>query len=333
MRQSLWGLAARQTYGAFRVRIANVSLRGTAVRVWCVIGVISALTVWPGASHASADASASARLALARAWSETNEDVGREILLQGDVLVCFDVEADKEAFRIRDAAHAPAIGSSDHRIYRLEKRPIEPSIALGPGDGSVWVADYYGHQVAKYDADGKEVFRSSSFHEPFAVAVLADCSAWVAGGIKTLTLVGPECQSKQTMSGVNEARALAYDAARELVWVADYRNNRVFAMNSEGRLKRRVTGVELPAQLSVDDARGNVWVATHYAGIVKISADAEKITGSIPEPESVAALDVDGDGRLWVAYDQTEEIICYSTLADKVLTIKRVNIPTGVAAE
>jgi DNA-binding beta-propeller fold protein YncE len=248
-------------------------------------------------------------------------------------LVCFDVEADREAFRIRNAAHAPAIGTSDHRLYRLEKRPIEPSIALGPGDGSVWVADYYGHQVAKYDADGKEVFRSSAFHEPFAVAALADCSAWVSGGISTLTLVGPECQSKQTMSGVNEARALAYDAARELVWVADYRNNRVFAMNSEGRLKRRVTGIEMPAQLSVDDARGNVWVATHYAGIVKISADAEKIAGSIPEPESVAALDVDGDGRLWVAYDQTEEIVCYSTLTDKVLTIKRVNLPTGVAAE
>jgi hypothetical protein len=28
-----------------------------------------------------------------------------------------------------------------------------------------------------------------------------------------------------------------------------------------------------------------------------------------------------------------EEIICYSPLGDKVLTIKRVNMPTGVAAE
>ncbi|HUV87180.1 MAG TPA: hypothetical protein VMX79_08710 [bacterium] len=248
-------------------------------------------------------------------------------------LVCFDVDADKEAFRIRDAAHAPAIGTSNLRLYLLEKRPIEPSISLDAGDGSVWVADFYGHQVAKYDAAGKEVFRSGSFHEPFAVAALGDCLAWVAGGIKTLSLVGPECKTLRSLSGVNEARALAYDAARELVWVADYRNNRVFAINSEGRLKRKVTGVELPAQLAVDDARGTVWVATHYAGIVKISADNEKITGSIPEPESVAGLDVDGGGRLWVAYDQVEEIVCYSPLGDKVLTIKRVNMPTGVAAE
>ncbi len=248
-------------------------------------------------------------------------------------LVYFDVDAGKEVFRVRGAAHAPAIGTSDLRLYLLEKRPIEPSLSLDEGDGSVWVADFYGHQVAKYDVEGNEVFRSASFHEPFAVAALGDCNAWVAGGIRTLSLVGPECETKRNMSGVNEARALAYDATRELVWVADYRNNRVFAIHREGRLKRRITGVELPVQLAVDDARGNVWVATHYAGILKISADAEKITGSIPEPDSVAALDVDAGGRLWVAYDEAEEIVCYSPLTEKLITIKRVNKPTGVAAE
>jgi streptogramin lyase len=248
-------------------------------------------------------------------------------------LVCFDIDADNELLRVKGAAHAPAIGTSDLRLYLLEKRPIEPSLALDAVNGSVWIADFYGHQVAKYDADGTEIFRSGSFHEPFAVAVLDDCSAWVAGGIRTLSLVGPECDTKQNMPGVNEARALAYDATRELVWVADYRNNRIFAINREGRLKRRVTGVELPAELAVDEARGNVWVATQYGGVVKISADAEKITGSIPEPESVAALDVDGKGRLWVAYDETEEITCYSPTAEKVLTIKRLKNPTGVAAE
>lgn len=248
-------------------------------------------------------------------------------------LVCFDVDGGREIFRVRDAAHAPAIGTSDLRLYLLEKRPIEPTLSLDAGDGSVWIADFYGHQVAKYDVEGKEVFRSGSFHEPFAVAALGDCLAWVAGGIRTLSLVGPACETKRSMTGVHEARALAYDAARDLVWVADYRNNRVFAINREGGLKRKVTGVELPAYLAVDDTRGTVWVATHYAGIVKISADKEEITASLPEPESVAALDVDAAGRLWVAYDEAEEIICYSPLAEKLLTIKRVNKPTGVAAE
>ncbi len=248
-------------------------------------------------------------------------------------LICFDVDAERELHRISGAAHAPSIGTSDLRLYRLEKRPIEPSLALDAVTGSIWVADFYGHQVAKYDDAGKEIFRSASFHEPFAVAVLNDCSAWVAGGVRSLSLVGPECDTQQNMPGVNEARALAYDATRELVWVADYRNNRVFAINREGRLKRKVTGIELPAKLAVDETRGNVWVATQYGGIVKISADAEKITGSIPEPESVAAFDVDAAGRLWVAYDEAEEIVCYSPTAEKILTIKRVKNPTGVAAE
>jgi hypothetical protein len=248
-------------------------------------------------------------------------------------LVCFDVDAEKEAFNVRGAAHAPSIGTSDLRLYLLEKRPIEPSLSLDAGDGSVWIADFYGHQVAKYDVEGKEVFRSGAFHEPFAVAALGDCHAWVAGGIRTLTLVGPACEKRRTVSGVNEARGLAYDAERDLVWVADYRNNRVFAMNREGRLKRKITGVELPQDLVVDGPRGTVWVATHYAGVVKISADKEQITGSIPEPESVAAFDLDAEGRLWVAYDEAEEVVCYSPLGERLITLKRINRPFGVAAE
>jgi len=248
-------------------------------------------------------------------------------------LVCFDVDGGRELFRVAEAAHAPGIGTSQLGLYVLEKRPIEPSISLDAGDGAVWVADFYGHEVAKYDDAGNEVFRSASFHEPFAVAALGDCWAWVAGGTRTLSLVGPECETQRSMAGVNEGRALAYDAARDLVWVADYGNNRVFAINREGRLKRKVTGVELPTNLAVDDARGTVWVARHYAGIVKISADKEEITASIPDPESVAAIDVDGAGRLWVAYNEAEEIICYSPSGEKLLTIKRVKKPTGVAAE
>jgi DNA-binding beta-propeller fold protein YncE len=248
-------------------------------------------------------------------------------------LVCFDADAGRETLSVRNAAHPPAVGTSGLGIFLREKKPFEPSLALDPADGAIWVADFYGHEVAKYDRDGRELFRSAAFHEPFAVAVLDDCYAWVAGGIRTLSLVGPQCESRRTMTGVNEARDLVYDAARDLVWVADYRNNRVFAMDRDGRLKRKITGVELPERLAVDGERGAVWVATHYAGIVKISVDAEKITATIPEPESATALTLAGDGKLWVAYDETEEIVCFSPAGDKLLTIKRVTRPTGVAAE
>jgi sugar lactone lactonase YvrE len=248
-------------------------------------------------------------------------------------LVCFDVDAGKEAFAVAGAAHAPAVGTSKLNVYVLEKRPFEPSLSVDVGDGSVWVADFYGHEVARYDASGGEIFRSAAFHEPFAVAALGDCNAWVAGGIRTLSLVGPACESKYNMSGVNEARALAYDASRDLIWVADYRNNRVFAINREGRLKRKGTNVELPDKLAVDSARGLVWVGTTYAGVFKISVDQEKISGPLAEPESIVALDVDAEGRLWVAYDEEEEIVGYSPGGEALLTIKRVKGMTGLAAE
>lgn len=248
-------------------------------------------------------------------------------------LVCFDVDAGKEAFAVAGAAHAPAVGTSKLNVYVLEKRPFEPSLSVDVGDGSVWVADFYGHEVARYDASGQEIFRSAAFHEPFAVAALGDCNAWVAGGIRTLSLVGPACDTKFNMSGVNEARALGYDASRDLVWVADYRNNRVFAINREGRLKRKGTNVELPDKLAVDAARGLVWVGTTYAGVFKISADQETITGPLAEPDSLVALDVDADGRLWVAYDEAGEVVCYSPAGEEVLTLKRVKDLTGLAAE
>ncbi|MGD8717769.1 MAG: hypothetical protein PVH29_03005 [Candidatus Zixiibacteriota bacterium] len=248
-------------------------------------------------------------------------------------LVCFDVEEKRELLSVPKVAHAPAIAAGDLRIYMLEKRPFEPSISVDPSDGSVWIADFYGHEVARIDLDGNEIFRSASFHEPFSIATLGDCNAWVSGRIRTLTLISPTCETLNNLSGVNEARALAYDAAQDLVWVADYRNNRVFAINREGRLKKRIPGVELPEKLAVDEERSTVWVATNYNGIIKISSDKEEITATIPEPDSVVALDIDSEGRLWVAYDKAEEVTCYSPEAEDVVTIRRVKGVVGIAAE
>jgi len=248
-------------------------------------------------------------------------------------LVCFDVAAGTALFFITDAAHTADITTSDIRIYLREKRPVEPSLALDAGDGGVWLADFYNHEIAKYSAEGKELFRTGAFHEPFAIAALGDGSAWVAAGIRTLNLVGADGKTELSQAGVNEARALAYDKERELVWVADYRNNRVLGVTRRGQLKRKITRIELPSALAVDAARGIVWVATHYAGILRISADDEEITGAIAEPESISALTLDAEGRLWVAYDEDGEVIRYSPAGEREVVIKRVNTPTGIAAD
>lgn len=248
-------------------------------------------------------------------------------------LVCFDVDAGAEVFAVAAAAHSPDIGTTDLKLYLSDKRPIEPSLALDGGDGGVWLADFFGHQVAKYDAAGKEIFRSGAFHEPFAAAALGDGFAWVAGGVRTLNLVGPDGKSALSQSGVNEARALGYDATRGLAVVADYRNNRILGVDRSGRMKRRVTGVELPFALAVDAARGVVWVATDYERVKKISLDNEEIAATVGEQESIAALALDGEGRVWVAYGEAGEVVCYSPAGEKVASIAKVKKPTGVAAE
>jgi len=248
-------------------------------------------------------------------------------------LVCLDADSGGELRVVPKAAHPAEVGSSNLKIYMLEKRPVEPSLGLDPVDGSVWVADFYGHELARYDAEGKQLFRTGGFHEPFGVAPLGDGTAWIAAGIHTLSLIGPDGVSKQDQAGVNEARALAFDGGRALVWIADYRNNRILGIDRNALLKKKIGGVELPLALAVDGANGFVWVATQYGGLKRITATAEAVTVTIDTPETPAALTVDKNGRLWAAFPDAGEVVCYSPAGDRVCEITRIKSPSGVAAE
>lgn len=248
-------------------------------------------------------------------------------------LVCLDADSGKEIRAIPKAAHAAEIGSSNLKIYMLEKRPVEPSLGLDPADGSIWVADFYGHEMARYDAEGNQLFRTTGYHEPFGAAPLGDGSAWIAGGIHTLNLIGPDGVSKQDQSGVNEARALAYDGVRSLVWIADYRNNRVLGIDRNALLKKKIAGVELPLALAVDAANGFVWVVTQYGGIQRINADAEAVTLTIDTPDTAAAAALDKNGRLWATFPDAGTVVCYSPQGKAVLEITRLKTPSGIASE
>ncbi len=248
-------------------------------------------------------------------------------------LVCFDVKTGTELFAVTGAAHVPDVTTTDLKSYLSSHRPVEPSLALDAGDGGVWLADFYGHQLAKYDAEGRELFRSSVVHEPFAVAPLGDGSAWVAGSPRTLDFIGPDGKSALSQAGVNEARGLYYDDARDLLVVADYRNNRVLGVDRAGRMKRKITGVELPFAVIAADAAAAAWVATDYAGVKKISLDEEKVIGDAEDSEEADAINLDGAGRLWAAFAEAGELRCYGADGKLLTTIPRLKTPVGVAAE
>lgn len=245
-------------------------------------------------------------------------------------LICRDLDRNAEVVRVTGAAHAPAIGATDLKLYLSEKRPVEPTLALDAADGSIWLADFYGHQLAKYDAAGKEVWRTSSFHEPFAVATCGDGFAWVAGSPRTIHLVGPDGKTVITQSGVNEARGLAFDTAPGLLVVADYKNNRVLGVDCQGRLKKKVMGTELPFAVAIDDA-GLVWAAGEYAGVYKISLDAEKIVGVVGE-EKPTAISPAAGGKLWVAYEAAGAVVCYDAAGNEVTRLSKLKNPKSIVA-
>jgi DNA-binding beta-propeller fold protein YncE len=248
-------------------------------------------------------------------------------------LVCFDVDRGKELFAVANAATAPSVASSGLKLYVAEKRPVEPSLGWDPGDGSIWVADFYGHQLARYDAAGNELFRVSNFHEPFAVAPVGDGTAWVTGSIRTVALVDAAGKTKLSQAGVNEARALAYDAVAGVVWVADYRNNRVLALDGNGMLKRKVLGVELPFALAVDGPGGVVWVASQYGGVKKIAAADAEAAVDVADSENVTALALDGAGTLWAAVAEEGVVLGFGADGEPRVRITGIKTPTGLAAE
>jgi len=248
-------------------------------------------------------------------------------------LICLDSATGKEKISVAKAVSPPEIGSSDLKTYTLEKRPVEPSLSLDAGDGGVWVADFYGHKIAKYDAEGREVFRAGGFHEPFAVAALGDGKAWVASGIAAIALVNAGGARELTQPGVNEPRGLAYDPGADLVWVADYRNSRVLGVDRAGRLKKRITGIEMPTRLAFDGRRGTLWVATTYAGIARVDAARERVLGWVVADDNPAAIDLDREGNLWVAYPDEGMIRRITPEGEVSEFISRVTAASAVAAE
>lgn len=248
-------------------------------------------------------------------------------------LVCLNASTGQEKFSSAKAVSPPEVGTSDLKTYTLEKRPVEPSLSLDPGDGGVWVADFYGHKIAKYDAAGREVFRAAGFHEPFAVVALGDGRAWVSGGIRTIDLIKEGGARELSQPGVNEPRGLTYDPAADILWVADYRNSRVLGVDRAGRLKKRVTGVELPWLLAYDQKNGVLWVATHYAGIARVDEGNEKVSGWISPGDTPAAITLDREGRLWVAYADAGEVRRISPAGEVTTVLTRLTAPTAIAAE
>ncbi len=112
---------------------------------------------------------------------------------------------------IRDGYH---IGQDTESHLVIEGFNDPYSLAVNLTDNTVWVADYYNHQVVHLASDGSELLRLNGFHYPTGVAVNSSTSA---------------------------------------VWVADYSHNQIVKLSPDGKELARLDGYNRPRSVAVSD--------------------------------------------------------------------------------
>jgi DNA-binding beta-propeller fold protein YncE len=245
-------------------------------------------------------------------------------------IVCIDTVSGKELFRLKDAVHPPPPVTTD--TYSSTEADNPPGWAVDVNDGSLWVADLYGHQVARFDESAHELWRSSDFHEPYSVTVAKDGSGWVVGGIGDIFHLTPEGEViYKRKKGLKEPRDVTIDATRGLVWVAEYGNSRLLAIDYDGNLRRKVA-VELPWNISVNPDDGSVWAASTYENVYKISSGG-KVELTVNRFETPADLVVVPGLGVWVADSGDDRIVLLNTDGERVLKIDDVPKPDSLAVE
>jgi DNA-binding beta-propeller fold protein YncE len=245
-------------------------------------------------------------------------------------VVCIDTTSGKELFRLKDVVHSPPTVTTD--TYSSTEADNPPGLAVDGNDGSLWVADIYGHQVARLDESAYELWRSSDFHEPYSVTVATDGSGWIVGGISDifrLTANGEVVYKRK--KGLNEPRDVTVDTERGLVWIAEYGNSRVLAIDYDGNLRRKVN-VELPWNLSIDPEKGLVWATSTYENVYKISS-AGKLELTVDRFETPADVIVAPGLGVWVADRGDDRVILLNSGGERLLKIEGVHKPISLAVE
>jgi sugar lactone lactonase YvrE len=199
---------------------------------------------------------------------------GVALLPNGDVVVC-DTGYGRVHVFSADLAHKRVIGSLGSGRGQLQY----PADVAADSAGNIYVADFFGNKVVKYDTDGTVVTEFGSegkgagqFEGPSGIAVMPDGS----------------------------------------IWVADQLNDRLEQFTAAGTYVTAVTGISRPAGMTSAGLFPYV-VASGDGAVYRLSGTkAVRVFGAPGEAEnlitSAADLAVDAKGNIYVADRGTGEL-------------------------
>jgi streptogramin lyase len=125
-----------------------------------------------------------------------------------------------------------ALNDNGDQYYALTGFTRPRAIDCFANDGSVWILDYYGNNVSKYNISGNQVYQTP------------------------------------TGSGGLLRRPTGLDIYQQngAVWIANRDDNQIIKLDSDGTLLAAITGFSFPRSVSVVPDTGDCWVANETGG-------------------------------------------------------------------
>ena len=116
----------------------------------------------------------------------------------------------------------------------------------------------------------------------------------LASGITNAYDVATDSGSHVIATGFDNPYSVSVNSTEGSVWVADYGNDEVVKLDSDGTEVARVSGFYYPIAVAVNPRDGAVWVADYYhSEVVKLASDGTRIVrlGGFSYPRAVAVAD------------------------------------------
>jgi virginiamycin B lyase len=265
-------------------------------------------------------------------WAVTSGRVQRLDLKTGEVIgdpiaVGFQVEAIAVGGGAVWVANQPNgnVGPvREHLVARIDAAGLRVSASatvspnpsgMAYGWGSLWVGDYVGTTVTRFNSDLQPIAKITVGQSPIALAA-GEGAIWVANHDgRSVSRIDPETNRVTTIAIAEEPHRIAVGAGA--VWVSN------FHVNSVTRIDPRtntVSGEAIPigyAAGAIAADGHSVWVTSDYRArpdhpndVVVIGVDARERRVDSVTPVGGAPLDIAvGAGTVWVAVSAPASVI------------------------